>query len=107
MMRAMDVTWIILPVLLGIGLWLLIGLALIVIGLVKMSRPGGPSGVCGACGYSVEGLLAMTCPECGVDLRRAGIRQPGSGGGKGFLLSGVAMVVLVLVCGVGLVFMLG
>jgi hypothetical protein len=35
---------------------------------------GGP--VCGACGYSVIGLTTLTCPECGTDLRAAGILTP-------------------------------
>lgn len=32
---------------------------------------------CGACRYSVEGLSTFTCPECGSDLRRAGILVQG------------------------------
>jgi hypothetical protein len=31
---------------------------------------------CGHCGYAVEGLEAMTCPECGRDLRTVGIETP-------------------------------
>ena len=29
--------------------------------------------LCGACGYSTQGLASFTCPECGNDLRRVGI----------------------------------
>lgn len=32
---------------------------------------------CGKCRYAVEGLTAMTCPECGSDLRVVGILTPG------------------------------
>lgn len=32
---------------------------------------------CGACRYPVEGLTTFRCPECGVDLREAGILAPG------------------------------
>lgn len=28
---------------------------------------------CGDCGYSVQGLEGWQCPECGADLRQAGI----------------------------------
>ncbi len=31
---------------------------------------------CGSCRYPVRGLEAMTCPECGTDLREAGIITP-------------------------------
>lgn len=32
---------------------------------------------CGECRYPVEGLTTFTCPECGKDLREAGILVPG------------------------------
>ncbi len=31
---------------------------------------------CAACGYPVSGLGSFTCPECGIDLRAAGILTP-------------------------------
>lgn len=31
---------------------------------------------CGACGYAVRGVKTLTCPECGSDLREAGIVTP-------------------------------
>lgn len=31
---------------------------------------------CGKCGYQVEGLQALRCPECGSDLRIVGINAP-------------------------------
>jgi hypothetical protein len=31
---------------------------------------------CGRCGYAVRGLLGLTCPECGADLREVGIVTP-------------------------------
>ena len=30
---------------------------------------------CGRCGYAVHGLESLSCPECGSDLREAGIRM--------------------------------
>ncbi|HLL89677.1 MAG TPA: zinc ribbon domain-containing protein [Tepidisphaeraceae bacterium] len=40
-------------------------------------RGAGPSPTCGRCGYAVRGLPELTCPECGSDLRRVGIRTAG------------------------------
>lgn len=37
-------------------------------------RDGGPR--CGACGYDVRGAASLECPECGADLRYAGILPP-------------------------------
>ncbi len=37
----------------------------------KLRRPS-----CGQCGYAVEGLESMSCPECGSDLREVGIVTP-------------------------------
>ena len=56
--------------------WLVIAVAvrMIVNRRAKMLHPG-PS--CGACGYSVIGLVNMSCPECGKDLRDVGIDLPG------------------------------
>ena len=31
---------------------------------------------CGRCGYPVQGLAGLTCPECGADFRLAGIATP-------------------------------
>jgi len=69
--------------LVGVGIVILIGAvivgALVVTAVATVIRwrdrvrvPG-----CGACRYPVEGLSTFTCPECGVDLREAGILVPG------------------------------
>jgi hypothetical protein len=42
----------------------------------KAARAAAAGPVCGACAYSVIGLTTMTCPECGADLRAAGILAP-------------------------------
>ncbi len=36
-------------------------------------RRGVRAPACGVCHYAVEGLTSFDCPECGVDLRKAGI----------------------------------
>jgi hypothetical protein len=59
---------------------------------------GAPS--CGSCGYDTTGLLSLTCPECGADLRVAGITRGRSGGSyAGFFVSAVALLVPWVVCG--------
>ncbi len=51
-------------------------------GVIMWTTSGGSTGTngmtCGSCGYAVRGLTQLTCPECGVDLREAGIRPAGS-----------------------------
>src|SRR5215831_14959884 len=37
----------------------------------RLREPG-----CGRCGYPVTGLATPECPECGADLRLAGINTP-------------------------------
>lgn len=59
---------------------------------------------CGDCGYPVRGLEAWQCPECGVDLRDAGIWPKHTSGARfvGVLLvcSGSSLLVgLLLVIG--------
>ena len=48
-----------------IGLWIMV-----------WRRPRPPVSCCGACRYPVVGLESLTCPECGGDLRVAGILPP-------------------------------
>ncbi len=38
-------------------------------------RPGSLS-TCGACGHGLKGIASLHCPECGADLRKAGIIGP-------------------------------
>jgi hypothetical protein len=45
-----------------------------------LHRPKGDLAVCGKCGYGVRGVGSLTCPECGADLREAGIVTPGRRG---------------------------
>lgn len=78
-------------VLVGVGL-------LVVLSQVLTKRRQGPM-ACGACGYPVEGLSALRCPECGADLRKVGI-QPA------VQRSSATSVVMALGV-VGVVFLLG
>ncbi|MBX2851078.1 MAG: hypothetical protein KTR15_04950 [Phycisphaeraceae bacterium] len=48
---------------------------------------------CGSCGYPVRGLNALNCPECGADLREAGIHRPHDG-----VLHGIG-IALTVCCG--------
>jgi len=48
-----------------------------------LRRPSDGLSQCGHCGYAVEGLETMQCPECGSDFRKVGIvtsarREPGT-----------------------------
>ncbi|MBX2851079.1 MAG: hypothetical protein KTR15_04955 [Phycisphaeraceae bacterium] len=57
----------------------------LITGIVLWSTSGsGGSGEmsCGACGYAVRGLSQLNCPECGADLREAGINKGASAGKK-------------------------
>lgn len=58
---------------------------------------GGPMS-CGACGYQVQGLQSMSCPECGADLREVGIvpLDTGRGWSTPVVLIVIAVVMLVL-----------
>jgi hypothetical protein len=74
---------------------------LLVLRVVSRRRRGpavsGP--VCGACGYSVTGLTSLTCPECGSDLRAAGILTPHTAAPfGGFVGSAIKLCVLWLLC---------
>ena len=65
-------------------------------------QAGAPS--CGSCGYDTTGLLSLTCPECGSDLRVAGItRGPVGGTYAGFFVSVAALLVPWAACGMMLV----
>jgi len=41
--------------------------------LIRRSPDPSRGMVCGRCAYPVGGLPSLTCPECGADLRAAGI----------------------------------
>lgn len=47
--------------------------AIAVVYLKRGKRKAGSEPTCGRCGYAVTGLTTFVCPECGVDLREAGI----------------------------------
>ena len=58
---------LVLVFLLGLGGFLLLGLR------KSGNRVGNGPMSCGACGYQVQGLQSLNCPECGADLREVGI----------------------------------
>lgn len=76
----------------------------LIAGLIMWSTSGGGGSTemsCGTCGYPVKGLTQLNCPECGVDLREAGIQQPGSPGKRrtGMILTIACGGLLLLACG--------
>ncbi len=83
------IAWPIVPILLWLGI-----VALLIWAIWRGVR--GPRGllrepVCAKCRYPVRGLSALTCPECGSDLREAGIASPAMGFGRaGLVLAIVA-----------------
>lgn len=52
--------------------------------MLKSTQVSG--GACGNCGYPARGITTFECPECGADLREAGIVRPGQGGGRAGLI---------------------
>lgn len=87
-------------VIIGIGLLSVAGLVLGII-LWATSGKGGGDMACGSCGYGVRGLSQLTCPECGADLREAGINRTGSPGKRttGIVLTSVCGAFVLLGCG--------
>jgi len=58
---------------------LFIGAVVLVVVLIFGRRPGPgdpKTSCCGGCGYNVQGLSQLNCPECGADLRDVGIVTP-------------------------------
>ncbi len=75
------------------------GVTLIILGLTGRKARGGDGAVCGKCGYSVKGLTALSCPECGSDLREVGIERPGGAAGRNVaLVCGIVLLGLVFMC---------
>ncbi len=86
------IAWPIVPILVWLGI-----VALVIWAIWRGVR--GPRGllrepVCAKCHYPVRGLSALTCPECGSDLREAGIASPAMGFGRaGLVLAIIAWTV--------------
>lgn len=53
-----------------------LALGLLLYEILRRSTPANPDPTCGKCGYCVRGIMTLTCPECGSDLREVGIRPP-------------------------------
>ncbi|MBI1335737.1 MAG: hypothetical protein GC164_02110 [Phycisphaera sp.] len=76
----------------------------LIVGIVLWARSGagnaGEGMACGKCGYNVRGLSQLNCPECGADLREAGIVKGKSKGrrGLGIALTIVCGLMLLLTC---------
>lgn len=60
---------------------LVVVLTVILIGVAGGRRKRVTAPSCGSCGYAVEGLETLRCPECGSDLRTVGIITPATSGG--------------------------
>lgn len=52
--------------------WIALSVCVIVAAFLNLKPT--ETGKCGACGYSVENLASMVCPECGHDFRYYGIQ---------------------------------
>jgi hypothetical protein len=80
---------------LGILILLVGGVITIVVLLARQRRSRGGEPSCGACGYAVAGLETLRCPECGADLREAGIITPAMSKGLPRGVLRVALLVLI------------
>jgi len=75
------------------------GIACIIIGVILRKKTNPDGGACGKCGYSVNQLETMTCPECGADLREVGIKTAtGKGSAIALIAVGALMLLLCLGC---------
>src|SRR5690606_21037158 len=88
------------------GLWAAVLLVIVAVLIARLWRgltlPRGArrEPACGGCGYAVRGLSELRCPECGADLREAGILTPRMlvrwrGSASGLVLAWTLLVVLV------------
>lgn len=78
------------------------GLVLGIVLIVTGGRKGSAGEMaCGRCGYAVRGLEQLACPECGADLREAGIARGGSSGKRtlGIVLVSLCGFLLLSCCG--------
>ena len=66
--------------------------------MIQRVRLGPPA--CGSCGYNTTGLTTFTCPECGADLRVAGITRGRGGEARaGFAVSALLLIPAWFMCG--------
>jgi len=82
----------------------LIGLA--VWAVVRSKNAGSNIPKCGKCGYAVRGIGSLHCPECGVDLREAGIVKPDNSNSTVWIviIAGIVGAMMVCVCSGILIF---
>jgi len=64
-------------ILMGVGS--LVGLVYIWVRTLFWGEVADDIARCARCGYAVRGVGSLSCPECGVDLREAGIVSPSMG----------------------------
>ena len=85
---------------------LVIGVVNFVVLIAALRKYGGRRQLCcGGCGYDVEGLETLRCPECGGLLRKLGIPVPTLRRGFAtWFLAAAAMIVFATVTWVGWVF---
>lgn len=77
----MVVGLFIIPVFFVLVFGCLVGLGWLWWRVLRRPLQGMPT--CGQCGYIVEGLSELTCPECGGDFRKVGIDTPRQRGAVG------------------------
>ena len=61
---------------LGLLLASVVGLGVLWYRVLRRPKDAASGPSCGQCGYGVRGIGSMQCPECGADLREAGIVTP-------------------------------
>ncbi len=86
--------WLIILVLIGAA----VVAAVVVWLLLRRTTAEHNMMACGACGYPVRGATTLSCPECGADLREAGIGKTGQGGQPALIVALVAAGAVLFGC---------
>ncbi len=89
-------------ILLALVLGFVAAIGLIIWALTRSKGSGSEFPTCGQCGYAVRGVGSLNCPECGADLREAGIIKPTKSSKAVWIVISIAIMgglLLVILCG--------